>query len=211
MQRQGTHVGVDDLRAHRLHLLPPHSPGPGRRRVHAHHLLDLLDLVLDAANLAAQVRGCHLDVRGGSSCARSKGVTATAQVWTGAQVRTQLAWARRTHRVHFSGSYTSRSSTRSSATFGMKKRNLKLVTRSASRWMMATWLQEKAAIFSYFLQRSKFLQAEAGTRLPGFTRFYRFNLLPNHTRFNLVPTKPGLNQTINCAFGPNLLKPGKTG
>mmetsp|Transcript_2709 Transcript_2709/g.5922 ORF Transcript_2709/g.5922 Transcript_2709/m.5922 type:complete len:317 (+) Transcript_2709:95-1045(+) len=24
-------VGVDDLRAHRLHLLPPHSPGPGRR------------------------------------------------------------------------------------------------------------------------------------------------------------------------------------
>ena len=29
--------------------------------------------------------------------------------------------------------------------------------------------------------------------------------------YNLVPTKPGLNQTINCVFGPNLLKPGKTG
>ena len=53
-------------------------------------------------------------------------------------------------------------------------------------------------------------QVEEGTRLRGFTRFYRFNLLPNHTRFNLAPTKPGLTQTINCAFGPNLLKPGKT-
>ena len=55
---------------------------------------------------------------------------------------------------------------------------------------------------------------QEGYRLPGFTRFYRFNLLPNHTRFNLAPTKPGLNQTINGAFGPNLLnrvKPSKTG
>ena len=49
-----------------------------------------------------------------------------------------------------------------------------------------------------------------GLPLRGFTRFYRFNLLPNHTRFNLAPTKPGLNQTINGAFGTNLLKPGKT-
>jgi hypothetical protein len=49
-----------------------------------------------------------------------------------------------------------------------------------------------------------------GFGLRGFTRFYRFNLLPNHTRFNLAPTKPGLNQTINGAFGTNLLKPGKT-
>ena len=31
-----------------------------------------------------------------------------------------------------------------------------------------------------------------GYRLPGFTRFYWFNLLPNHTRFNLAPTNKAL-------------------
>jgi hypothetical protein len=36
-------------------------------------------------------------------------------------------------------------------------------------------------------------EKKEGFGLRGFTRFYRFNLLPNHTRFNLAPTKPGLN------------------
>ena len=68
-------------------------------------------------------------------------------------------------------------------------------------------MQVRLGVRRAILQHS---DEEEGFRLPGFTRFYRFNLLPNHTRFNLAPTKPGLNQTINCAFGPNLLKPGKT-
>jgi hypothetical protein len=30
-------------------------------------------------------------------------------------------------------------------------------------------------------------EKKEGFGLRGFTRFYRFNLLPNHTRFNLAP------------------------